>query len=70
MSCDGQCGEQGTQTRTRVCDNGNCANATDQSVEIRTGCIATATCTGLLFTPYYDALIILQCKQSFRQKYS
>ena len=54
MSCEGQCGKQGTQTRTRVCDNGNCANATDQSIEIRTGCTATATCTGLLFTTYYD----------------
>ena len=54
MSCDGQCGKQGTQTRTRVCDNGNCANATYQSVEIRAGCIATATCTGLLFASYYD----------------
>ena len=46
MGCEGQCGEQGTQTRTRACDNGNCANATAQSVEIKAGCIATATCTG------------------------
>ena len=46
MSCEGQCGKKGIQTRTRVCDNGNCVNATEKSVEIKAGCTATATCTG------------------------
>ena len=46
MSCEGQCGKKGIQTRTRVCNNGNCVNATEKSVEIKAGCTATATCTG------------------------